>query len=111
LKLISKENVRPEDNEENYFEVLAVVDHDGDNPEDRLYRVKWKGYPDDEEDTWEYIDAFDSIAPIRKYLKRRGLLDNSKAYREKKTIEKYSRNKKKQQADEEAKETVRNPKF
>ncbi|KAL0582200.1 hypothetical protein ABG067_007992 [Albugo candida] len=98
LKYVDSDDVRPQDNDENCFDVLAVVDHEGDDPEDRLYRVKWKGFPEDDEDTWEPIQNFESVAPIRKYLKRKGLIDNSKLYREKQTAEKY-KNKEKQRKE------------
>ncbi|CAO3621094.1 unnamed protein product, partial [Mucor hiemalis] len=51
LKIVSKEGVRPDDNDEIHYEVEAVVDQRGDNPETREYRGKWKIYNSDEEDT------------------------------------------------------------
>ncbi|KAL0582208.1 hypothetical protein ABG067_007978, partial [Albugo candida] len=101
LKYVDSDDVKPRDNDDTCFDVLAVVDHDGDDPENRLYRVKWKGFPEDEEDTWEPIENFESVAPIRKYLKRKGLIDNSKLYREKQTTEKY-KNKEKQRKEKAA---------
>ncbi|CAO3623839.1 unnamed protein product [Mucor hiemalis] len=91
LKLVSKENVHPGNNDDIHYEVEAVVDHRGDDPETREYRVRWKHYDNEEEDTWEPIKNFDSVTPIREYLKKKGLLDNSKAYKEKRIMKKYNR--------------------
>jgi putative transposase len=55
---------------EDHYEVQAVVDHSG-TPGNYLYRVKWKGYPNDEDDTWEPPSHFDSKTPIEIYWARR----------------------------------------
>lgn len=79
----------PENDPEQHFEVLAVTDHRGDG-DDREYRVKWKHYESDSEDTWEKIDSFDSLTPVKTYLKRRGLLDPSNVRREKNIMQRYA---------------------
>lgn len=98
LKLISKEDVLPENDPDMHFEVLAVTDHRGDADE-REYRVKWRGFEDDSEDTWEKIDSFDSLKPIKTYLKRKGLLDPSNVHKEKRIMQRYTNKKNAVNAD------------
>ena len=66
IKLISDDAVQP-DNE--HFEVQAIIDHRGTEP-NYEYKVRWKGYGP-EDDTWQEPDTFDSQVPIRQYWQRR----------------------------------------
>ena len=56
---------------EDTYEILAVVDHKLDRNSQYLYRVRWKGYDDPEEDTWEPTDNFNSLDLIQQYWSRR----------------------------------------
>lgn len=47
----------------------AVIDHRGTHG-DYEYRVKWKGYPDPSDDTWEPVEHFDSTKHIELYWGR-----------------------------------------
>jgi hypothetical protein len=70
---ISSDNISTEEYQklkEDHFEIQAVIDHSG-SPGNYLYRVKWKGYPNDEDDTWEPPSHFDSKKPIEIYWGRR----------------------------------------
>jgi putative transposase len=70
---ISSDNITTEEYQQlkqDHFEIQAVVDHSG-TPGNYLYRVKWKGYPNDEDDTWEPPSHFDSKKPIEIYWGRR----------------------------------------
>ena len=58
-----------------HYEIQAVIDHKG-SPGNYQYLVKWKGFDDPKEDTWEPIESFDSTKHIELYWGRR---DGAKA--------------------------------
>lgn len=53
-----------------HFEIQAVIDHKG-KPGNYLYLVRWKGFDDPSEDTWEPVENFDSTKHIELYWGRR----------------------------------------
>jgi transposase InsO family protein len=78
---ISSDNITTEEYQQlkqDHYEVQAVVDHSG-TPGNYLYRVKWKGYPNDEDDTWEPPSHFDAKKPIEIYWGRRNADNQSKS--------------------------------
>lgn len=83
---ISADNITTEEYQklkEDHFEIQAVIDHSG-QPGDYLYRVKWKGYPNDEDDTWEPASHFDSKKPIEIYWGRRNANQQSSSSKKRK---------------------------
>lgn len=69
LKLISHDEILPADQ---VYEVESIVAHEKQNDGSYLYKVRWKGYPP-EEDTWEPYDHFSSPNIISSYWERLGL--------------------------------------
>jgi transposase InsO family protein len=53
-----------------HFEIQAVIDHKG-SPGNYLYLVRWKGFDDPSEDTWEPVENFNSTRHIELYWGRR----------------------------------------
>ncbi|KAK4508907.1 uncharacterized protein ATC70_013530 [Mucor velutinosus] len=53
-----------------HYEIQAVIDHRG-SPGNYEYKVKWKGFDDPSEDTWEPVKNFDSAKHIELYWARR----------------------------------------
>jgi transposase InsO family protein len=69
IKAISQETPSTKTDQPESFEVEAVLHHKG-TPGNYLYRVRWKGY-NEEDDTWEPASHFHDYTPIRKYWARR----------------------------------------
>jgi len=55
---------------EGHYEIQAVIDHKG-SPGNYEYKVRWKGFDDPSEDTWEPVKNFDSTKHIELYWARR----------------------------------------
>lgn len=69
-----------EELQEQRYVVNRIIDHKTDKTHKHLYRVRWKGYPP-EEDTWEPAKHFDDVGTIVKYW--RSLNKNPPAYTQK----------------------------
>jgi hypothetical protein len=91
IKLISTDNVVKPDSasaqntHNDFYEVQSIVAHKGSNPTNYLYRVRWKGYTEDD-DTWEPSSHFPDKLHIERYWLRRNSLITSGTQRLPKTI-------------------------
>jgi hypothetical protein len=73
LKLAGGESTPVTKDASDIYEVQSVINHkvDPTNANKYIYRVRWKGYPDPNEDTWEQVQHFSSLKPIQDYWTRR----------------------------------------
>jgi transposase InsO family protein len=84
----SAANVTPHNLEklkDEHYEVQAVIDHRGTHG-NYEYRVKWKGYPDPSDDTWEPVEHFDSTKHIELYWGRRNAKKDTTSSNKRKTL-------------------------
>ena len=68
IKVISQEVSLSNTDQSESYDVEAVLHHKG-SPGNYLYKVRWKGYGE-EDDTWEPASHFHDYRPIQKYWSR-----------------------------------------
>ena len=60
--------VNKKNKNEKHYVVEKIVDHKKNKDGSYSYYVKWKGW-DSKDNTWQKIEDFDGLTPIKKYWK------------------------------------------